>query len=106
MAPEAGEAQGGLLRLDVWPLFTRGLESDFCLPSNRTALSGYAPDCLSLGAWNPSYKEKHMQNAAVSETSFFGLIADLREEVKALFKDEVRLAKTELGEKIWKIGKN
>lgn len=47
-----------------------------------------------------------MQNAAVSETSFFGLIANLREEVTALIKDEVRLAKTELSEKISKMGRN
>jgi hypothetical protein len=47
-----------------------------------------------------------MQNAAVSETSFIGLIANLREEVKALVKDEVRLAKTELSEKLSKMGKN
>jgi len=47
-----------------------------------------------------------MQNAAVSETSFFGLIGNLRAEVKAFLKDEVRLAKTELGEKASKMGKN
>ncbi len=40
-----------------------------------------------------------MDNAAVSETSFFGLIGNLREEAKLLIKDEVRLVKTELSEK-------
>ena len=47
-----------------------------------------------------------MYNAAVSETSFFGLIGNLREEVKLLFKDEVRLAKTEVSEKVSKLAKN
>ncbi len=46
-----------------------------------------------------------MYNAAVSETSFFGLIGNLREEIKLLFKDEVRLAKTELSEKFAKTAK-
>ena len=47
-----------------------------------------------------------MYNAAVSETSFFGLIGNLKEEVKLLFKDEVRLAKTEISEKASKMAKN
>ena len=45
-------------------------------------------------------------NAAVSETSFFGLIGNLGEEIKLLVKDEVRLAKTELSEKVSKMAKN
>ena len=47
-----------------------------------------------------------MHNHAVSEVKFFGLLGNLKEEVKLFFKEEIKLAKTELSEKVSKMGKN
>ena len=47
-----------------------------------------------------------MHNHAVSEVRFFGLLGNLKEEVKLFFKGEIKLAKTELSEKVSKMGKN
>jgi CTP synthase (UTP-ammonia lyase) len=47
-----------------------------------------------------------MQNATVSRTPFFGLIGRLRDEIKTLIREEIKLAKAELGEKTSLFGKN
>lgn len=47
-----------------------------------------------------------MQNATVSRTPFFSLIGRLRDEIKTLIREEIRLAKAELGEKTSLFGKN
>jgi hypothetical protein len=41
-----------------------------------------------------------MLTASRSETSFFGLVRELKEETQALIKEEVALAKTEMSEKM------
>jgi hypothetical protein len=47
-----------------------------------------------------------MQNATTSRIPFFGLLANLRDEVKTLIREEVKLAKAELSEKFSILGKN
>ena len=47
-----------------------------------------------------------MQNSTVSRIPFFSLIGNLREEIKRLISDEIKLAKAELGEKASYFGKN
>jgi len=47
-----------------------------------------------------------MQNATVSRTPFFSLIGRLRDEIKTLIREEIKLAKAELGEKTSLFGKN
>lgn len=51
-------------------------------------------------------QRKFMQHTAVSRTPFFSLIGNLRDEIKALFREEIKLAKAELGQKGAKFGKN
>src|SRR5258706_8977010 len=47
-----------------------------------------------------------MRNISYSGTSLFGLFADLKDETRTLIKEEVKLAKTEIGEKISRMGRN
>ena len=41
-----------------------------------------------------------MLTTSRSETSFFGLVRELKEETQALIREEVALAKTEMSEKM------
>jgi putative superfamily III holin-X len=47
-----------------------------------------------------------MQNTTVSRIPFFSLLLNLRDEIKALIREEIKLAKAELGEKVSIFGKN
>jgi len=47
-----------------------------------------------------------MQNTTVSRIPFFSLLGNLREELKRLISEEIKLAKAELGEKVSFFGKN
>jgi putative superfamily III holin-X len=47
-----------------------------------------------------------MQNATVSRTPFFSLLLRLKDEIKTLIREEIKLAKAELGEKVSMLGKN
>jgi hypothetical protein len=47
-----------------------------------------------------------MQRAEYATPSLFGLFGNLKEETKTLIKEEVQLAKTEISEKISKMGHN
>ena len=47
-----------------------------------------------------------MRNAETSQTSLFGLIGHFRDEIKALIREEVQLAKTEMSEKVSRMGRN
>src|SRR5258706_304240 len=47
-----------------------------------------------------------MRNISYSGTSLFGLFADLKDETRTLIKEEVKLAKNEIGEKISRMGRN
>ena len=64
------------------------------------------PDKVSRRAAVRGTKGVGMQNHAVSEIKFFGLLGNLKEEVKLFFKEEIKLAKTELSEKVSKMSKN
>ncbi len=48
----------------------------------------------------------NMHNTTLSRIPFFSLIANLRDEVKALIREEIKLAKTEMSEKFGMFGKN
>jgi hypothetical protein len=47
-----------------------------------------------------------MQNSTVSRIPFFSLLSSLRDEVKRLIREEIKLAKTELSQKFGTFGKN
>jgi len=47
-----------------------------------------------------------MRNSSFSGTSLFGLFGDLKDETRTLIKEEVKLAKTEIGEKVSRMGRN
>jgi Putative Actinobacterial Holin-X, holin superfamily III len=47
-----------------------------------------------------------MQISSFTRTSLFGLFGELKHETKSLIKEEVQLAKTEISEKISRMGKN
>jgi len=47
-----------------------------------------------------------MRNVTTSETSLFGLIGQVRDDLKSLIRQEVQLAKTELSEKMSLMGRN
>jgi hypothetical protein len=47
-----------------------------------------------------------MQNTTASRIPFFSLISSLRDEVKTLIREEIKLAKAELSEKFSILGKN
>ena len=47
-----------------------------------------------------------MYNTTLSRIPFFSLLSNLRDEVKMLIRDEIKLAKTELSQKFGMFGKN
>jgi hypothetical protein len=47
-----------------------------------------------------------MQISSFTRTSLFGLFSELKQETKSLIKEEVQLAKTEISEKISRVGRN
>src|SRR6185295_7783069 len=47
-----------------------------------------------------------MQNTTLSRIPFFSLIGNLRDEIKRLLREEIKLAKTEMSEKFGVFGKN
>src|SRR5438105_15952795 len=47
-----------------------------------------------------------MHNVATSETSLFGWIGHLRDEIKILIQEEIQLAKAEMAEKLSRLGRN
>jgi hypothetical protein len=47
-----------------------------------------------------------MDNVATSETSLFGLIGHLRDEIKTLIQEEIQLAKAEMSEKLSRLGRS
>src|SRR5262245_27925211 len=47
-----------------------------------------------------------MRQSAYSQTSLFGLIGELREEIKTFVKQEIQLAKTEISERMSCFGRN
>ena len=47
-----------------------------------------------------------MHNTTLSRIPFFSLIGNLRDEIKSLIREEIKLAKTEMSEKFGMFGKN
>ena len=47
-----------------------------------------------------------MHNTTLSRIPFFSLIGNLRDEIKSLIREEIKLAKTEMSEKFGTFGKN
>src|SRR3954465_1290204 len=53
-----------------------------------------------------SQRRNSMQRSGYVRPSLFGLFGDLKDETKTFIREEVQLAKTEISEKISKMGRN